>query len=380
MLTPRDIEFIEAQGINISTIEEQINQFKTGFPFVKIVGPATIERGIDKFDKSELKTYINFFDESIEKGEKVLKFVPASGAATRMFKALFEAKSKLEKGAPEKQILENKDVLEFLENIKNFAFLGNLKKIIDKPIHEYPLLELINMVLVEEGLSYGNLPKGLLKFHEYKEYTRTPFQEHFLEGISYAQDKNKTVRMHFTVSPEHQELFEKHYQNFREVYEEEYDVKTEVSFSQQKSSTDTIAVNLDNEPFRTADGSLFFRPGGHGALIENLNELDADLIFIKNIDNVVPDHLKDETIKYKKALGGYLLKIQEKLFYYQHIFDEYHYYALDSKFFSEAVNFLENVLRTKPPTDQYYSEKEEIYHYLKSKFNRPLRVCGMVKK
>ncbi|MCD6353973.1 MAG: DUF4301 family protein, partial [Prolixibacteraceae bacterium] len=183
-----------------------------------------------------------------------------------------------------------------------------------------------------------------------------------------------------TVSPEHQSGFEKLLKEVREEYEPELKVSFEVSFSHQKPSTDTIAVDLNNEPFREPDGSLLFRPGGHGALIENLNDLKADIIFIKNIDNVVPDKLKLPTVEYKKALAGILLKYQEKIFFYQKQLNEKHPVALTSAFLSEASNFLENSLNTKPASNQYYTEKEELCRYLREKYNRPLRVCGMVKK
>jgi hypothetical protein len=187
------------------------------------------------------------------------------------------------------------------------------------------------------------------------------------------------VSLHFTVSPEHQKAFEKHVDEILPKYEELFGVEYRVSFSQQKLSTDTIAVSPDNEPFRNNDGSLLFRPAGHGALLENLNDLDADLIFIKNIDNVVPDQLKSVTVEYKKSLAGFLLSLQEQIFYYQKMLKEHHPASLESGFYAEAANFLENVLNISPPGNQYYSEKEELYHYFNMKFNRPIRVCGMVK-
>ena len=218
-----------------------------------------------------------------------------------------------------------------------------------------------------------------MKFHTYTSGARTPFEEHLVEGALYSTDKDGKSRLHFTVSPEHQKGFEQLLEEVKSSYENELKVSFDVSFSQQKPSTDTIAVDIENEPFRENDGSLLFRPGGHGALIENLNDLDADVIFIKNIDNVVPDRLKDETVKYKKALAGYLLKVQKVLHFYQEELNEKHYVALDHAFLAAASNFLENTLNTVPAESQYYTEKEELYYYLKEKLNRPLRVCGMVK-
>lgn len=223
------------------------------------------------------------------------------------------------------------------------------------------------------------MPKGLLKFHRYSDHRRTALEEHFIEGIHYSKDMYSTVNMHFTVSPEHQDAFENHVEELKQKYEQLHGVSFRISFSQQKPSTDTIAVSLDNEPFRNDDGSLLFRPAGHGALIENLNELEADLIFIKNIDNVVPDELKQTTVDYKKTLAGALLNLQEEIFYYQKKLKEHHPASLESAFYAEAANFLENVLNITPPQSQYYSEKEELYHYFKKKFNRPVRICGMVR-
>ena len=200
-----------------------------------------------------------------------------------------------------------------------------------------------------------------------------------VEGALYAKDNNGNVKLHFTVSPEHQQGFERLLAEVKPVYEKESGVTLDVTFSQQKPSTDTIAVDIQNEPFREKDGSLVFRPGGHGALIENLNDLEADIIFIKNIDNVVPDRLKQPTVEYKKAIAGVLLKNLEQLFFYQKELNEKHPVALDHAFLAAAAAFMENTLNTKPAENQYYTEKEELYHYLKEKYNRPLRVCGMVK-
>jgi hypothetical protein len=237
----------------------------------------------------------------------------------------------------------------------------------------------LEYLLLEEGLNYGNQPKGLLKFHKYSEEERTPLEEHFVEGAMYSNNNENKVNLHFTVSPEHQDAFEKLVAEIKPKYEYLYKVQYQVSFSQQKSSTDTIAVNADNEPSRNNDGSLLFRPAGHGALLENLNDMDADLIFIKNVDNVVPDQLKAPTTAYKKALAGLLLSLQEQIFYYQKILKEHHPASLENGFYAEAANFLENVLNVTPPNNQDYSEKEELFHYFLDKFNRPFRVCGMVK-
>ncbi len=380
MLSEKDKLQIKKRGSELHTIIKQIENFKHGFPYLQVEDAASVGNGIIKLDTRQIKKRSDLFDEKVERGIKPLKFVPASGAASRMFKALFEALEECRKtDNPEEVLMKNKTAQQFIQQKEKFAFYPDLKKVIQQNNEKETCQNLIDFLLNEKGLNYGTLPKGLLKFHSYKEFKRTPFEEHLVEGAKYAKDKDGIVRLHFTVSPEHRQGFETLLQEVKEKYENELNVKFEVSFSLQKPSTDTVAVDLNNDPFREEDGSLLFRPGGHGALIENLNDLDADIVFIKNIDNVVPDHLKQTTIDYKKALAGVLLKYQEKLFMYQQQLNEKHYVALDSGFLAAASNFLEYTLNTKPESNHYYTEREDLYQYLKEKFNRPLRVCGMVK-
>jgi hypothetical protein len=379
MFSTEDLGFIEQRGSELSTVKAQVTNFVNGFPFTEVIEAATIGNGIIQLDPEHTNDYISFFEKSRENGISLLKFVPASGAASRMFKSLFTAKERLENGEDEQTVLQNGEINTFFSGLKKFAFYQELEKLGGKPVEQLSALEILNLVLTEKGLDYGTLPKGLLLFHQYEEKHRTPFEEHCVEGALYAKDHEGKVRMHFTVSPEHQQAFEAHLEEVKSRYENGFDVVFDISFSQQKPSTDTIAVDMQNAPFRNADGSLLFRPAGHGALLDNLKDLDADIIFIKNIDNVVPDYLKPETVKYKKALAGLLLNYQKKIFSYQEVLDKWNYNELDSKFFAEAANFLENVLKVKPPSNLYYTEKEDLYHYLKEKFNRPVRVCGMVK-
>lgn len=380
MFSTKDKKQIENRGSLLRTVLNQIENFKTGFPYLEIQDAASVGNGIIKLGDEKIKQNIAFYDEKITHGTRSLKFVPASGAASRMFKALFEALDRLEKGESEETVLnDNKAAKQYIDGFENFAFATELKTLLESKSEALSAKNKIDFLLNEKGLNYGSLPKGLLKFHKYENSSRTPFEEHLVEGAKYAKDKNGIAKLHFTVSPEHQLVFESLLEQVKSKYEEELGVTFEISFSQQKPSTDAIAVDMHNEPFREADGSLLFRPAGHGALIENLNDLHADVIFIKNIDNIVPDHLKESTITYKKALAGVLLKTQEKLFFYQKELNEKHPVALDSAFLAAASNFLENTLNTKPAENQYYTEKEQLYYYLKEKYNRPLRVCGMVK-
>lgn len=380
MFSDKDRQQIEKRGSNVQTVISQIENFKKGFPFLIIEDAASVETGIIRLTKENLSKRIALYESKIAKNTKPLKFIPASGAASRMFKSLFEALERFQAGDKENDILSaNNAASEYSDKFDEFAFSEELKNAVLKDDKKINTSTKIDYLLSEKGLNYGKLPKGLLKFHTYDYAARTPFEEHLVEGANYAKDKDGKVQLHFTVSPEHQPVFEKLLNAIKADYEAKLGVSFEVSFSQQKPSTDTIAVGLNNEPFRETNNSLLFRPGGHGALIENLNDLDADVIFIKNIDNVVPDRLKRTTVDYKKALAGVLLKHQEKLFFYQKELNEKGPTSLDSAFLAEASNFMENTLNTKPAENQYYTEKEELYHYLKEKYNRPLRVCGMVK-
>ncbi|MGE4586521.1 MAG: DUF4301 family protein, partial [Mangrovibacterium sp.] len=338
----------------------------------------TVGDGIIRLPETELDALQEHFEASVSKGTRLLKFVPASGAASRMFKFLYEAREKLRQGIPETKLRQEQEINAFLNKLKCFSFYEALHKLAGKMPEQIPPAELLDLLLTEKGLNYGNLPKGLLLFHRYRAEVRTPFEEHCMEGARYAKNHDRSLHIHFTVSSEHLGNFTAQLEENREHWSRQTDALLDISFSQQKSSTDTIAATPENEPFRNADGSLLFRPGGHGALLANLNELDADVIFIKNIDNVQPDCRKTSTVIYKKALAGLLLRIQQKIFSYQQVFASQHYYSLNSAFLSEAAGFLENILHVQPPGNLYYTEKEHLYHYLKAKFDRPLRVCGMV--
>ncbi|KJF45074.1 DUF4301 family protein [Draconibacterium sediminis] len=379
MFSDKDKQQIQQRGSKLETVQNQIENFKKGFPYLAIEDAASVGKGIIRLSPEDLKKRGERYDAKIAEGTKALKFVPASGAASRMFKALFQALEDFENQPHEDVLAANRDAAQYVTELNKFAFAEELKKAVADAGEQLSAMNKLDYLLNEKGLNYGAKPKGLLKFHSYEDGARTPFEEHLVEGAKYAADKDGKASLHFTVSPEHQPGFETLLAEIKERYEEQLGVEFDVTFSQQKPSTDTIAVDLANEPFRNSDGSLLFRPGGHGALIENLNDLDADIIFIKNIDNVVPDRLKQPTIDFKKGLAGVLLKHQEKLFYYQNELNEKHYTALSSNFLAEAANFLEFTLNTKPAKNHYYTEREELYQYLKEKYNRPLRVCGMVK-
>ena len=325
MFSSTDLAQFHEKNISPEAVQEQIENFQNGFPFLDIQAAATVGNGIIRLEDSDVSTYIEWY-ESQQKNKKILKFVPASGAASRMFKALFAFKDSYDgtEGAYQEMLKDQgaKSLFTFFSQLKDFAFFKDLREVsrdsgtLGGLLLKKDFSKVLSLLLEKPGLGYGQLPKALLKFHKYAEGERTAVEEHLVEGAAYGRDGAGVVAIHFTVSPEHQAGFEALLSEVLPQYENLYKVHYDISYSVQKSSTDTLAVDLQNEPFRKEDGSILFRPGGHGALIYNLNELDADVIFIKNIDNVVPDHLKLETIRYKKALAGILLKYQERVFSY----------------------------------------------------------------
>ncbi len=379
MFSNEDIKQIKKHGLKPETVRKQISQFEEGIPFVPVKKPATIKDGILKPCEETLDDLTQLYNEHCKK-EKIVKFVPASGASTRMFRELYAYLEKLNKGG---ETAVPQAVDDFVSNLHKFAFYDELKGILDKKgvkissnSDAQDLKEIIESLLDEDGLSFGNMPKGLLPFHRYNKTYRTAFEEHLVEGAFYAKGGNNTVNIHMTVSPEHQKLFEEKAEKVIPSFENQFKCRFNIEFSQQKPSTDTIAVDLKNNPVRDDNGRLVFRPGGHGALLENLNELDADIVFIKNIDNVVPDALKNVTIKYKKLLGGILLSVRERIKHYLETLENNPH--PDEGQIEEMFYFLENELFVVPPPGIKNSKTEEAVKYIKSKLNRPLRICGMV--
>ncbi len=376
MLTQEDRELLAKKGISEEKLAEQLNDFKTGFPYLELDGAAAIDNGIMAIDEEKEKAYSKAWDAYKLADKTIVKFVPASGAASRMFKNMFEFLGAAY-NAPETDF-EKK----FFDRIHDFAFFDDLNaaclknqgKDIDTLVEEGKYKPVVANLLESAGLNYGQLPKGLLKFHKYEEGARTPLEEHLVEGSLYAANKNGDVNVHFTVSPEHRSLFEKLVDEKVSSYAAKFGTEYHVSFSEQKPSTDTVAATMDNEPFRT-DGKLLFRPGGHGALIENLNDLDADIVFVKNIDNVVPDRLKADTVTYKKVIAGVLVTLQKKAFDYLNLLDSGKYTHAQIE---EIINFLQHDLCCRNPQISLL-EDAELVVYLKNKLNRPMRVAGVVK-
>ncbi|SEK87906.1 protein of unknown function [Maribacter orientalis] len=379
-LTERDEKQLKEKGISKESMQSHINTFKEGIPFVQLKNAAVIGNGILKFTSSEEKELITFYD-SKSKDLDILKFVPASGAASRMFKALFNF---LDVYNPKKETLDaylkrtnDKDIRIFSEGLERLPFYKKVMARLPKNFASQgeKVFHFVSELLNDNALNYGFYPKGLLPFHNYGDVAATPFEEHLKEGALYAGSKGK-AKLHFTVSEQHEEMFKKEFAESGPRVSEVTGIKYEVDYSFQKSSTDTLAVDMNNNPFRNEDGTVLFRPGGHGALIQNLNDQDADVIFIKNIDNVAVMEDAKAVADSKKVLAGVLLKVQEKAFSYAAELDKDE--VSDNKI-TEIKTFLMERLNVRFSNDFDSKSKSDKLNILKSKINRPIRICGMVK-
>lgn len=342
---------MEEHGLTPAALETQLKNFREGFPFLPVTRAASCGDGIRVLDAAGIEQAAARYDRAKE-SLRVVKFVPASGAATRMFKDLFEFVREGRRTAV---------VGELLANRRRFAFWAELRTIIGDDADERQTVENI----VAEGLRYGETPKGLVSFHRYGDEVRKAVEEHLVEGAQYAAAGGE-VKIHFTVSPEHLTRFEALLAEKIPGYESRFGVKYRISFSVQDPSTDTLAVNPDCTPFRRADGRLLFRPAGHGALIGNLGKIDADIVFVKNIDNVTTDARRGDTVLYKKALAGVLLALQERIFEYLMALE------VPGAELEPIAAFIENELCVKLPKDYGTA-------LLRQVLDRPIRVCGMVR-
>lgn len=351
MFTEKDIAQIRCHGLSLEKVEMQIENFRRGFPSLAVVKAASPEDGVTVLTEEQVAASVAEYEARL--GElSVVKFVPASGAATRMFKELFEFVNDGKRG---------KGIDTLLNNIKKFAFYNELKKCVDDFSDEKAVVSAI----IKKGLGYGSLPKGLVTFHKYSRERRKAVEEHLVEAALYGASNGK-ARLHFTVSPEHESAFIALLSKRAKRYEKRFKVRYEISFSVQRPSTDTIAVNPDNTPFRTDAGELLFRPAGHGALIENLNDIAADVIFVKNIDNVTTDALREPTVVYKKTLAGTLLALQSK------VFDALQALRDGSRSVEDVAAFIERELSIHLPEKYDAALLEKL-------LDRPIRVCGMVR-
>jgi hypothetical protein len=373
--------------ISPEEIIEQLKIFEDGIPFVKLVKACKINRGIKIIPDEKQKQLMDLF-QTVLNDRRVMKFVPASGAATRMFKkvqaVLLEMQNVTIEELRERRGDENAaGTIRFLNNLNRFAFYKDLKECLNKEgknvvglIESGDVTDILIFMLETKGLNYSNLPKGCIKFHTYPDGARTAFEEHLVEGINYAADKTKRADIHFTISPEHEETIKSLINSIKAKYKKD-GWELNVGFSFQSTSTNTIAATMDNKPFRDTNGKLVFRPAGHGALLKNLSELDGDIILIKNIDNVVPDHLKGETYKFKKVLGGYLVELQNKIFSF---LNELENKDIDEQLINIIEVFISSDLELQLRSDFHSMSIGEKREYLFEFLNRPIRVCGIVKK
>lgn len=375
-LEEKDILLLEEKGITPEKLYEQLEMLSTGFPYLKLDGAATPGHGISVLTPQMEIGAIRCWEDFLHKGGTVTKMVPASGAASRMFKNLFAFMN------GHSDTPDNDFIKKFFDDIENFAFYHRLNYVtimlygmsVTNLVKEGRYKDVVRALLEKSGLNYGQLPKALLQFHKVIGTSRTALEEHLAEGAQYAIGKNGVVHVHFTVSEDHLPLVKMKVEEAAGHLGHEFDARFDVTYSVQKPSTDTVAANLDGTPFRH-NGELFFRPGGHGALIENLNDLDADVIFIKNIDNVVPDTHRGATIQYKKVLGGTLVAVRQRMNDYCRLLKDD---KVDDDKLEEILGFMRTVLFITHDKADEMSREEKI-RYMFGKLNRPLRVCGMVR-
>ena len=373
MFTKDDITQIEQRGSTLQTVQSQVERFAKGFPWLRIVAPATPERGIKvlcphctgEAEEYALKA----------KTDGRCKFVPASGAASRMFKDIFAGLATLQDGG---SLPSDAPLSKLAARIGDFAFYG--KELFGEPDgSDQYRKDVAEKLLTDKGLGYGSKPKGVIAFHRYPDgEVRTAFAEHLVEGQDYMRNPDGSVNLTVTISPEHKELFEKAFAEVKDIYEKRYDVKYNIRFTYQDKATDTVAVDPEGKPFRKDDGSLLFRPAGHGALIYNLNAVPEELVSIKNIDNVSVQRLLPVTARYKKVLIGRALKLRDRIFGYLRALD-----ALgdasgeEGKALCEEIEaFLDKELCITLPPVKDTAAKLEL---LRRKLDRPIRVCGMVR-
>lgn len=384
MLNELEKKQIIKKGIDIKAIENQISKFTKGIIPSNLTEVASTEKGIYSPNENRRNYYISLYNEYTEY-RKIVKFVPASGAASRMFKEIFNCVEELTLNVENQNEILNKHpkAKEVIENITNFAFIEDLKQILsknnydlEKLLSQNDFLTIFNYILNQEELNYSKLPKALLHFHKYDEESRLAMDEHLVEGAFYAKNFNEEVDIHFTISPEHEEWFNENLNKKIAEYENKYKVKYNISYSFQHSSTDTVAVDLNNEVFKDENDNLVFRPAGHGALIKNLNELDGDLIFIKNIDNITTDSKRQPTYDYKKIIAGILL---DKEISIQGNLELLQQEECSEEDIQDIADFVVKIMNESLVENFENLSNQYKIKYLHNTLNRPIRVCGMVK-
>lgn len=362
-------EQLKDRGISKSDILRQLSQFERGNISVELIRPARVGDGINRLDKHRTSCFVDIYNQSLESLD-VVKLVPSSGAASRMFKDLLSEYYEYINESPS-DLNDYKQTAKLIKNLRSFAFFNDLRSICDiSDDKNFP--EIVKILLFDEGLNYSNIPKGLIKFHKSGGESKTAFEEHLVEAKQYIKMKDHRCRIHFTVSEDAKAVVERHLTSIRPKYEDN-DTKYELTCSVQSPSTDTIAVDMKGRPVTGKDGKLKFRPAGHGALIQNLNSIETDMIYIKNIDNVIKEKYLQETIKFKKLLGGCLIFVKDKVHGFLNSIDSGDH---PEQLFSEINEFIKEYLFVNIGNSAAPNEKLSIY---KEMLNRPIRVCGVVK-
>ena len=381
MWNHRDLEQMNEMGLTPGLVEQQLEHFVKGFPYVQLEVPASPGNGILKPGHQQLKALAAHYDSQLRSLD-VVKFVPASGAATRMFAHIFSFADECRKRgnlfSGEETSPAVSLTLALLQRLSDAPFYDSLCRLpgIAGAVSQGRWDVVTDAILGESGLNYGALPKALIDFHRYEQGSRKAAEEHLVEAALYAATPGGIARLHFTLSPEHIGKFNELMERVVPEYSKMFNVQYEISVSIQKSSTDTIAADEYNRPFRNADGSLLFRPAGHGALLSNLNDIDADLVFIKNIDNVVPDRLKGETVMYKKAIAGYLLQVRAEVFRFVRQLEPV---ECSRKIIQQAEHFARSVFCHVFDAGYFSLPDSAKAEILSKLFRRPIRICGMVK-
>lgn len=379
-----DFVQIYNHGISFDKILKQLEIFKNGILKSNLISPATINNGILSLSEAEFEERANFFDLQKEK-LKLKKFVPASGAASRMFKFLsaflndFDIKKETINAYINRK--KDSDLSIFIVAMDKFPFFKSVDQKLKEVCPDFETLDrdyknyyFVKILLDPAYFDFANKPKAVLPFHQYKTHIANPIEEHLNECVHYASS-NQVSNLHFTVSEIHQNLFENEVEVLKEKVEADSGVEIAISYSYQNKSTDSICVDAKNIPIRDKNNNLVFRPGGHGALIENLKELDSDVIFIKNIDNVIQNHI-DTIALYKKALAGVLIKVQQKVFGYLNAIEQK---EIKEENIEEMVAFLMQKLNIELSSDFNKFTFENKVNKIKELLDRPIRVCGMVK-
>lgn len=382
--TKNDIQQIKDKGLDIETIEDQLLYFTKNTQNIQLHSPATIGDGIAKFSEKECQQFALYYDKNAT-NLSVVKFVPASGAASRMFKSLYQFLEHYDLTKETINSYVNRtrslDLFLFFVTVEKLPFHDQVFELLKRQYPAYKSMPIdqrryifVQLLLGEKEFNFGHYPKGLLPFHNYKTHITTAFEEHLVEASQYA-NINGTSTLHFTVSKTNHQQFLDYFEAIKTIVETKTKTTFNISYSFQDPKTDTLAVTMDNTPFKV-DDKLLFRPSGHGALIKNLNAIDADLIFIKNIDNVVMEHYLESMVFYKKVLAGVLLKLQDETFAFAHELDQY---DISEDRITLIANFLSKKLNVYiSPEFEKYANRFKI-DYLKTRIHRPIRVCGMVK-